>query len=352
MSKDEVATLLGKPQWWQVGSRPFDPDTISHADRPRLLIKTNQGLKVYEDWWVYGASDEALAKLQGVDQQNELAEPPGGAFVVWFNKQGRVYTVTGPAPLSPPVPEPRYDPVMGPPRSPLSWKTVRAKSGLAKHEASSIAKRLMGSAKPWKVERADLVEITDEHPFGENVSGRLAWLIWFPEVSVSYNRYRVSNVDICVAIDARHGQLLAAFTRSASKWIQPVMKPVNPETAIEIRNWEFTPAVTKNPNLEIPEVFGLGWQGSGFVSNPAGVGQVIIRPRRVIRPSGLAGRWREPALEWIVEVLGGGPWWRTRPPPSPVTVPELRKYGRWYQTSRVLVVEDDTGAPWNPLTLP
>lgn len=191
---------------------------------------------------------------------------------------------------------------------------------------------------------AQLMLVTDEHSFGEEMSCRRAWVISFRSLELVLNDREVT-VDMDLVLDPDTRRLLAAFTPAKSQWVEPMLPTRDPEAEGEKDGWTVSPLAAHDVTSKVSDVLAKVLASQGIDLCEAG--QIIIRPRWVsnkwpaVEKEGQMVPLRNPGPVWIVEILGT----RTENHGS-------RAEDEFYWTGQLILVDDETLEIYRGLYMP
>ena len=193
------------------------------------------------------------------------------------------------------------------PDSPISWHDVEVSAPVSVATARELAIRYLGAG-DIAPKSQHLVSITDRDSLGDPVVDRLAYLMLFPAIAIERDSVRHVNLDIYVALDAKTGGLLFAFTAAKSEWASREAPRQNPDEESRIVGWTLLPVPRDDLKSTIVEILRTVFEQYG--ENRIDAGQTVVRPRWVIQkfPARLVGdelvSVRPPAAAWLVHTMG------------------------------------------------
>ena len=154
-----------------------------------------------------------------------------------------------------------------------------------------------------------IVTVNDQHGFSENMIDRTAWLVQFEGVRVRNSRLDWERVvDVNVVLDETDRRLLVAFTNPLDSWVEPAVPERDPEKEGARSGWTVSPLGNALVKSSVVEVLEAVSKSMGV--DPSETGQIVLRPRFVANRypakliEGVLVPEREPAVVWIVQVLG------------------------------------------------
>lgn len=216
--------------------------------------------------------------------------------------------------------------LVGPGKSPISRKLIKAKSALSTETYTKLdtemvltkARKYVGITNKQAIAKSiELIGISDQNPFAEDFMDRQVWLISFTPLEVERQDNTTSaSVELNVVIDANSLRLLEVFTKANDTWVLPQIAQRDPEQEAEEDGWSVSPL--KSGELEFSAIEALSTLWTFENIDPQKAGQIILRPRIVgcalpaIEVEGELIPVRKPAPVWIVHVLGTLTWKRNR----------------------------------------
>jgi len=221
-----------------------------------------------------------------------------------------------------------------PSASPLSWTHVRD----ASDEEIAMLRELVnrwGGARFGEppIQVPELVDLTDEMPFGENMTSRRAWQVGVPMRITKHEGTDEAVVDVTLVMDENDGRLLLAYTKPSETWVLPDPNFVERDSSANPRGPQGAePLETAEVKSNVREILGVVWQ---FGTDPSKAGQVILRPRKLLStwpPVERDGSFfpnEKPATFWITHVRG-----------IVVDVFEEGEVPR-YMSSKIIMIRDD-----------
>lgn len=225
--------------------------------------------------------------------------------------------------------------------SPISWSVSKTKASISAARGIELSRQYLGRDDLQPASQ-EIVAITDRDELGDPVKDRVVYLTLFRSLRLEREHFGMQElmIDLYIAVDAKTGRFVLAFTPPKDEWTAPVQTSRSMDAIAVETGWTLA-APTDAMSSTIAQVLGAVFDqyGSKFVD----AGQVVVRARWVEqkfparRDGGKLVPLREPASAWLVHSMGTLLTWGSSPLPMDGSKPE-----EFYYTQCIALVADST----------